>query len=645
MEHALTVWITIPVLALAVVLQTVRYWVLMEAMNVNLAQLVVIAVIVIPLVLVSTNRLRLDLAGILTALVLALAQTLGLGVVGKPNDPSSALKALAGLSAPVTVTLFSLFVVTRCLENTGITRWLARHMITIGKASETRMIALVSASSAFFSLFMNNLAAGALVLPSAMEVSRRTGIRPSKLLIPVAYGSCLGGAATYFTTANIIASEMLQEAHPPQQTLHILDFTPTGGLIALAGIIFLALRGSKMLPNHEPSSEQMATRHTGSELESIYRLDRRLWEVRVPEPAGLSDRTLNDFGLGERLGLTVVAIIHESDITFAPPPTQTVSVNDTLLVIGREERVQLLHKEGLEIKKEQSNQTLSARGATFAELVLVPASNAEGQTLKGLAFRRKYGLTVVAIRRNSQSYRTDVANMALQQGDSLLVVGTKESLRFLQRDPDFITIETNPADRPVEWRRASFAVTVTTLAIIASIAGAPVYLCMLLAAFVLIISKIISMEEIYRSMEWQAIILIAGMYPMSTAMVDTGLAQLLGERAVTLCAPFGPLGLVAGAYLFTGLLTQIIGGQVTTLITAPIFISAAISLHTNAQAVAMASAIACSASFLTPLSHPVNALMIGPGNYRFRDFFRAGWGLTILSFIMLLIGTKLFWTL
>ncbi|MHB8752862.1 MAG: SLC13 family permease, partial [Aggregatilineales bacterium] len=183
------------------------------------AQWFVIALIVIPLGLIATNRMRLDVAAMVTAIALGVAQLLGLGILGAPNTPDDAIKALSGLAEPVTVTLFSLFIITRCLDKTGITRWLARRILRISGNSETRLIGLLTITTAFFSLFMNNLAAGALVLPSAMEVSRRTGIKPSKLLIPVAFGSCLGGAATYFTTANIIASDLLRSANPPQAPL------------------------------------------------------------------------------------------------------------------------------------------------------------------------------------------------------------------------------------------------------------------------------------------------------------------------------------------------------------------------------------------------------------------------------------------
>src|SRR5262249_40130674 len=154
------------------------------------------------------------------------------------------------------ITLFGLFIVTRCLDRTGVTRWIARRILGIGAKSEGRLIALFAATTAFLSLFMNNLAAGALILPSALDVSRHTKIKPSKLLIPVAYGSLLGGVATYFTTANIITSDLLAAANPPQAPLHILDFTPTGGLMAIAGIAFLAIFGRRLLPDREPSAAQ-----------------------------------------------------------------------------------------------------------------------------------------------------------------------------------------------------------------------------------------------------------------------------------------------------------------------------------------------------------------------------------------------------
>jgi di/tricarboxylate transporter len=173
----------------------------------------------------------------------------------------------------------------------------------------------------------------------------------------------------------------------------------------------------------------------------------------------------------------------------------------------------------------------------------------------------------------------------------------------------------------------------------------PVYLSTLAGALIIILSGLLTMEDVYRTMEWRAIFLIAGMYSVSTAMTNTGLAALVGQGMVGLVAPLGALGLAAGAYWLAAALTQFMGGQVTMLVTGPIVISAAISAHVSPQAIAVISAIGCSASFFTPIAHPVNILMIGPANYKFSDFFHLGWRLTLICFALLMVGMVLFWHL
>lgn len=609
------------------------------------AQLFVVAVVIIPLAFVFAGRLRVDVAALCIAVLLGIAQFLGLGILGKPNSPAEASKAISGFSQSVVITLFSLFIVTRCLDKTGVTRWIARQVLRLGGTSETRLIFMFTTVTALLSLFMNNLAAGALLLPSAIDVSRRTGIHPSKLLIPVAYGSLLGGVATYFTTANIIASDLLTSASPPQSPLHILDFTPTGGLIAIAGIIFITLLGKRLLPDHRPRPEQMMARRTGSELEEVYQLDERLWEAKITPGSPLIGKTIAQVGIGDRLGIAVAAIWRGHQAMFAPTPQQELKANDILMVIGREERVIQLNQHGFKVGRETTDGRVSTRGVSFIEVILAPHSGSEDRSLKELNFRATYGFTAVALLREGRSYRTDVGDMKLKMGDAILMVGERNRLRGLQNHPDFIVLEPDVSDQPLDRRQAGLSAGIILVAIIASVLGAPVYLSMLAAAMVVFLLGLLTVEEAYRSMEWQAIFLIAGMYSVSIAMVNTGLAALVGQAVVTLVTPFGPLGLAAGVYLLTAALTQVMGGQVTVLVTGPIAISAAIHLNVSPQAIAVAAAIGCSASFLTPLAHPVNILMIGPGNYTFSDFFRIGWGLTILCFVMVLVGMVLFWHL
>lgn len=604
-----------------------------------------IVIVVIPLIFVGLNRLRMDVAALLIAVLLGLGQFLGMALLGPANTPQAAGKAIAGFAEPVVVTLLGLFMLTRALDRSGVTRWIARRLIRLGGQSEQRLIGLFAAVSALLSLFMNNLAAGALLLPSAMETCRRTGIKPSKLLIPVAYGSLLGGVATYFTTANIIVSNLLTTAHPPQAPLHILDFTPTGGLMAIAGVAFMAIFGPRLLPNREPAPEQMMARRTGSDLEQYYQLNERLWEALVQPDSPLVGQTLFKSGIGEQLGLVVAGVWHGRQAIFAPSSEQVISAGDILLIVGREERVQQLHQWGLKIGREAGNGYISTRGVSFVEAMPAPQSMVLGRTLREIEFRAKFGFTVLALYRNNRSYRTDVGDLKLSLGDSLLMLGPRNKLKRLHTSTDFIVLEPDPRDLPVDRRPAVVTVGIIAASIAASILGLPVHLSMLAGAVLMLLLRLLPVEEAYQAIEWQAVFLIAGMFSVSTAMVNTGLANLMGQAMLGVVTPLGPLGLAVGAYILTALLTQFMGGQVSALVTGPIVISAAINLHASPQAVAVATAIGCSASFITPIAHPVNILMIAPANYQFRDFFHIGWRLTLVAFVMLIVGLVVFWGL
>lgn len=610
-----------------------------------LEQWLLILILVIPLAFVMANRLRMDLAAILMALLLGILQFAGLAVLGPAHTPQDASKAISGFSQSVVITLISLFIISRGLDKSGVTRWIARQIVRIGGKSPNRLIALFTAVTAFLSLFMNNLAAGALVLPSAMEASRRTGIKPSKLLIPVAYGSLLGGTATYFTTANIIMSDLLKIANPPQAPLHILDFTPTGGLITIAGILFLWLFGNRLLPDRETEDAGPGPRRTGNQLEDLYQISDRLWLARLAPDAPVVGQTLEETNIGKNWGVTVAAVQRGSAELIFPAPGDTIRAQDQFLLVGRQEKISQLEPLGFEISPVEEPNYLSAHGLTLAEVILAPHTTLVGQTLKDMDMRRQYGVTALALKRLSRSYRTDIGDLPLAFGDSLLVLGPAEGIRALRNNLDVLVLEPTPKEPPVNLRQAILTILITAAAIGASIAGAPVFLSVFTGAVLMLLLNVINMDEAYRSVEWQAIFLIAGMYVVSLAMVNTGLASLLGNWLLPLVTPFGPLGLAAGAYLLTAFLTQFMGGQVSALVTGPIVISAAIAIGANPQAVAVATAIGCSASFFTPMAHPVNILMIAPANYRFSDFIRAGWLLTIVSFAMLLVGLALFWRL
>ncbi len=605
--------------------------------------LFIATVIAAPLVMVILGRWRMDLAALFIIATLGIAQFAGLGILGETHAPQQAVLAISGFSQPVVITLIGLFILTQSLSANGLTLWLGQRLAAASANSEMRLVFLFTFVSAALSLLMNNVAVGALLLPSAIQAAKKAHIRPSKLLIPVAFGTALGGMATYFTTANIALSDLLTTADPPQAPLGILSFLPVGGLAALSGIAYLTLFGRRLLPNREPGPEQILARRSSMELETFYALGERLWEARVLPSSECCGKTLKQARIGERFGLAIIAIWRGRRAIFTPEAAEILQADDVLLLVGREERVKQLTDLGLQIGREQ--QAISALDVTLLELILDPHSAYVGKTLKQMNFRRKYGFTVVALMRRGRSYRTDVGDLPLELGDSLLMIGPPERVRDLRLNPDVIILEAEPALQPVPRRRALVSVAIFLAAIGLSVAGLPVYLSVLSAAALTLALGLLPIQQVYRSVEWQVIFFIAGMSAASRGMVNTGLAGFVGRNALEVLGSHGSLGLAAASFLLSVLLTQIMGSQTVAFILGPIAISAALHLGANPQAIAVATALGCSASFLTPMAHPVNLIMMSPGNYRFGDFARVGVGLLIVVFLAMLGGLLLFWDL
>lgn len=600
-------------------------------MLLSLQEWLLIAIVAAAVILIIGNVLRPDLVAILVLATLPLT-----GIV-------TYQESLSGFSRSVVITIIGLFIITQTLEDTGIVQWLAERLRHIGAGSETRLLLLFMTTGAALSLMMNNIAAGAVLLPAAVQVGRESNVPPSRLLIPVAFGTLVGGMATYFTTANIILGSILRDQGQP--SLGMLDFLPTGGLIAVAGIVFMALIGRHWLPRHE-SAAQMASAYTLSRsLYETYHLPEQLQEIYVPPQAALVNLSLDDSKIGAQYGLTVIAIWRGHQALLNPAPTQTIQANDYLLVLGDAERVAALQTLGAELGRSDGH--FHAQQATYVdltEILIPPRSSVIGKSLTALNFRGKYHLTAVALWRRGVSYRTDVGRLPLEVGDALLMVGSPQQIKALSREPDFLVMRSSHAARPPLPQKASWALAITGLVLLASIVEwVPTPEAMMLGVAALALTGCINLDEAYRAIGWRVIFLIAGMLPVSIAMVKTGLAERLGNALVLALSPFGPLAVIAGMFLITTGVTQVIGGQVAALIIGPIAVTAALQVGSNAQAMAVAVAIACSTAFLTPIAHPVNVLMMSPGGYTARDFVKVGSGMTLMTFVLLLVGMRLFW--
>lgn len=590
-------------------------------------EIILISVIAGALLLIVSNRFAPDLVAIFVLL--------GLGFSGVVSSE----KAVAGFSSPVVMTIIGLFVITHALEATGVVQRIAQYINSVGGGSEVRLIVLFMLAAALLSLVMNNIASGAVLLPAAVRVARLSNVRLSKLLIPLSFGTLVGGMATYLTTANIIMSNLLQENG--QQGLGMLDFIPTGSLIVLGGLVFMLLVGRRLLPNRETMTQAV----TMVNLYETYQLGERLWELQVKPSSPLAGAPLSESGIGSKLGLTVLAIWRGSRAILAPTPSEVVVPNDYLLVMGRKERVDQLLAWGLAFRPELHHTNNGGHyNIEVSEVIIPPRSGVIGKTLKEIRFRSKYRLTAVALWREGRSYRTDVGDFTLQVGDALLLTGTPEKIRQLAADRDYLVLNLQDDQTSKYSQKAVWSLVITVLVLIfATLDVAPLSEIMLAGAAAVVATGCLNMNEAYRAIEWRVVFLIAGMLPISTAMVDTGLAARAGELMVDSFADSGDFSLLAAFFMLTVLVTQIIGGQVTALVIGPIAITSALQLGVSPQATSVVVAIGCSTAFLTPIAHPVNVLMMGPAGYSFSDFFKVGLGMTLTTFIMLMLGMALFW--
>jgi di/tricarboxylate transporter len=281
----------------------------------------------------------------------------------------------------------------------------------------------------------------------------------------------------------------------------------------------------------------------------------------------------------------------------------------------------------------------------IVELALSPRASCVGQTLRDLHFREKFGLSVLAIWREGQPIRTHLADIPLRFGDGLLVQGPWARIRVLRSEPDFLVLEeAEPEVAQVRQRPVAILILVGMVAAVA-LDLVPISIAALGAAVLVVLSGILRMDEAYRAVEWRAVFLIAGMLPLGTALDKTGAAQLLAHALVNAVGGLGPLPLLAGLFGLTMLLTQVMSAAATAVLIAPIAINAAAQMGANPRALMMGVALATSTAFLTPVSHPANLLVMGPGGYRFADYGRVGLPLTLVVLLVVLIALPILWPL
>lgn len=383
-----------------------------------------------------------------------------------------------------------------------------------------------------------------------------------------------------------------------------------------------------------------------SRLTNPYRLNERLLEMRVPGGSGLVGKTLEESRLGDALGMRVLSIHRKGGTLLLPEPGETLLGEDLLIVQGRLEDLSVLKGlEELEIEQKTlpDMKELESETVGILEAVLSPHTTLAGKTLRELHFREKYGLSVLAIWREGRAYRSDLRDMVLRFGDALLLFGLRGKLQLLGREPDFIVL-TEAAQEIPHMEKAKISMLIMACVLLPVMLGwVPIYIAAVVGAAFTVLTRCLTMEEAYRAIEWKAIFLIAGMLPLGTALDHTGAARFLSEGVVTAFGPLGPLAVMIALVVLTFLATCIIPTAALVVLMAPIVLKASAGMGISSYPFMMAMAMAASSSFMTPVSHPANVLVMGPGGYRFADYLKVGGPLTLLILIVIVIVVPGFW--
>ena len=385
-----------------------------------------------------------------------------------------------------------------------------------------------------------------------------------------------------------------------------------------------------------------------SELTEVYNLHERLMAMRVPPDSALVGKTLKESRLADTLGSRVLGILRNNDPIIMPEPQEVLQADDRLVIEGRLSDFELLRgleKLVIERRSHPDVKTLVSDDVGLIEAILSPHTTLVGKTLRQINFREKYGLNVLALWRKGQAHRSNLRDMDLQFGDALLLLGDRRKLQLLGREPDFIVL-TETAQEELRRDKMKISILIMGGVLLPVILGwIPIYIAAVIGAALMVLFGCLTMEEAYRQIEWKAVFLIAGMLPLGTALDNTGAAKLIAEGVVSLVGPYGPKAVMFGMVALTFTATCFVPTAALVVLMAPIALNTTADMGLSPYAFMMAVAMAASASFTTPVSHPANILVMGPGGYRFTDYLKVGGLLTLVILAVLMVFVPMFWPL
>ena len=565
-------------------------------------QVLISCVLGATLVLFAWGRWRYDVVAIGALIVVSLS-----GLV-------DAADVFAGFGHPAIITVAAMLIISYAMETSGVARLLARAIEAVSVGNLTTL-AVMMVAICILSAFMNNIGALALMLPVAVHLARARGVDRGRYLMPLAFASMLGGLITLIgTPPNIILSTFRNQAG--FGSYGIFDFAPVGLTVSAAGILAMIALSGKLIPNRDQLDEAHPLDH----------IDPYMTEVIVPEGSALIDHTLKTLEERGHGDLSVVALIRRGEEFIAPRRNVTILGEDLLVIEADQESLrELVRDHSLEITGERHfpGNRLQTEDFSVIAVVVLPQSRLAGRTATRMNLRSSYGLNLLGISRQGHDIVGRLGHVAIAPGDVLMVQGETEAmaetlvrLGCLELAESQLTPQRRFDPIPLVILVGAIVCTALGLARIeVSLVGA--VLCMVLLAR-------ISVKEVYEQVDWPVVVLLGAMIPVGGALETSGTTRLIAEHFVRFGGGLGPIVTVALLMAGAMALSNIVNNAAAAVLMAPLALQLASGLEMNADPLLMAVAVGSSCAFLTPIGHQSNLLVMGPGGYRFVDYWRLG---------------------
>lgn len=577
---------------------------------VTLAQLASLAILGGSLVLFAWGRWRYDVVAVAAMLAVVLA-----GFV-------SAEEALGGFGHPAVVTVAAVLVISRVLRNSGMVSVISAYLLPMTRGVVSH-VAVLTILVTFASAFMNNVGALALLMPVALATAAKRQRSPSLLLMPLAFGSVLGGVVTMIgTPPNIIIATL--RADYGSGPFELFDFTPVGVLVALAGVVFVSLFGWRLIP---------AQRRKAASLNQTFEISDYIMELRLSKSnllVGLSIREAAEL-IGDEV--LVVGLVRGKNKALYPSAWRTLRARDLLIVKGDPMVVEnAIHRLNLELV------VSDAKHVSMDELRLVEATVAPGSPLEGrdnafIRRRTRRGVRLIAMARQGRAISTRLRSQIFSVGDVLLLQGEADTLDDQLNDLGLLPL----AERELtlgQRRRLGRALAVFVAAVAATATGLiSVSVAFLGAILAFVLMGMLPARDLYRDIDWPVLVLLGAMLAVGKALHHTGATTAIAEMLVLQTVELGPVAVLTVLMIATMCLSAVINNAATAVIMAPLSAEVAIQLGVNPDTFLMAVAIGASCSFLTPIGHQSNLLVMGPGGYRFGDYWRVGLPLEVVIIV------------